>query len=351
MLFLIWADIVTIDYEALSIDVTLRVVGKSYDPYNPNRVTVEIGNYINSLEDALYRIQTTTVVKDKLYNGIKIGPEYGFEAVRSDKKARAFFKSDGFAMQSGDGSGGNWTDRLYFDPLTGQYVFRGTVIINDGDISDLFSGIDSDMNLLVDEVDSLDGATVKKDAVYNGVRIGPTYGFEAVRSDKKARAYFRSDGFKMQSGDGSGSSWEDRLFFDPVSGTYKFIGTVYINRLYAGSPGAPGSYVEMSETGLKLFNASGQLKAEFSFTSDGYDYPFLGLGSGTGDAASKGLFKKFSNGLWIGNSAPAEVNETFVPQSGYSGFFVNFTEHKVYVVNGTNMQNVYTGEAIAKFGG
>jgi hypothetical protein len=46
-------DVVTLDYEALDIDVTLRVVGKSYDPYNPNRVSVEIGNYINSLEDDL----------------------------------------------------------------------------------------------------------------------------------------------------------------------------------------------------------------------------------------------------------------------------------------------------------
>lgn len=120
-------DVVTLDYSALSICASLRVVSKAHDPYNPNSVTVEIGNYINSLEDDLYRIETQAVKKDALMNGTRIGPEYGFEAVRNDKLARTFFRSDGFKMQSGDGSGTNWTDRIYFDPVTGKYVFDGTL--------------------------------------------------------------------------------------------------------------------------------------------------------------------------------------------------------------------------------
>lgn len=107
-------DVVTIDYDALDIDVSLRVVSKAYDPYNPNNVTVEIGNYVNSLEDDLYRIETQAVRKDALMNGTRIGPEYGFEAVRNDKKARAYFRADGMSMQSGDGSG-IWTDRLKYE--------------------------------------------------------------------------------------------------------------------------------------------------------------------------------------------------------------------------------------------
>lgn len=117
-------DVVTLDYDALDIDVSLRVVSKAYDPYNPNSVTVEIGNYVNSLEDDLYRIETQAIKKDALMNGTRIGPEYGFEAVRNDKLARAFFRSDGFKMQSGDGEG-NWTDKIYFDPVEGTYIFDG----------------------------------------------------------------------------------------------------------------------------------------------------------------------------------------------------------------------------------
>lgn len=122
-------DVVTLDYEALDIDASLRVVSKAQDPYNPNNVTIEVGNYVNSLEDDLYRIETQAVKKDALMNGTRIGPEYGFEAVRNDKLARAYFRSDGMALQSGDGSGTTWTDRLKYeyDSETGEttLVFNG----------------------------------------------------------------------------------------------------------------------------------------------------------------------------------------------------------------------------------
>ena len=107
-------DTVTLDYERLDIAVTLRVVSLSVNPYDKRVLSLEVGNYANALEDDLYRIETSTVVKDKLYNGTRIGPEFGFEAVRSDKKARAYFNSTNLAMQAGDGSG-NWTNKLYYD--------------------------------------------------------------------------------------------------------------------------------------------------------------------------------------------------------------------------------------------
>lgn len=122
-------DTVVLDYSALDIAAELRVLGKSYDPYNPNNVAIEIGNYTNSLEDDLYRIETESVSKDTLMNGCRIGPKYGFEAVRNDKKARAFFKSDGMKFQTGDGTGNTWTDKLYYaaDTDTGnvELFFNG----------------------------------------------------------------------------------------------------------------------------------------------------------------------------------------------------------------------------------
>ena len=123
-------DVVQLDYSAMSNGASLRVVSKAHAPYNPNSVTVEIGNYINSLEDDLYRIETQAVKKDALMNGTRIGPEYGFEAVRNDKKARAYFKSDGMAFQAGDGSGENWVDKIYFDPVLGKYIFDGELSAN-----------------------------------------------------------------------------------------------------------------------------------------------------------------------------------------------------------------------------
>ncbi|HWQ89527.1 MAG TPA: hypothetical protein VN374_06095 [Desulfitobacteriaceae bacterium] len=131
-------DEIRIDYDELDIDIALRVVSISYDPYNPQRVKpiIEIGNYINALEDSLYRIATSTVSKDAVYNGCRIGPEYGFEVVLSDNMARSFFNSTAFKMQKGDGSGTNWVDVLYFDPVTQTYVFVGTIAMGAGSTID-----------------------------------------------------------------------------------------------------------------------------------------------------------------------------------------------------------------------
>jgi len=90
---------------------------------------IELANFISGVEDQMYRIKARTVTKDKLYYGAKIGPENGFECIRSDNKARAYFNADNFVMQSGDGTGNNWTNKLYFDPSTGQYTFDGKITL------------------------------------------------------------------------------------------------------------------------------------------------------------------------------------------------------------------------------
>ncbi|HRS66157.1 MAG TPA: phage tail protein, partial [Spirochaetia bacterium] len=120
-------DVVTLDYDSLDIDVSLRIVSKSWDPYNPNNVTIEVGNYVNSLEDDLYRIETNMLAKGKTYYGARISADNGFESIRSDKMARGVFNADLFALQVGDGSGSNWTNKLYFDPVTGKYIFDGAL--------------------------------------------------------------------------------------------------------------------------------------------------------------------------------------------------------------------------------
>lgn len=98
----------------LNIHEFLRVVRINYNPYNDMATSFDFASYKNGLADSLYNIITDSVGKDKYYNGCRIGPEFGFEAVRNDKCARAYLRSDGLCMQSGDGSGTTWKDRLYY---------------------------------------------------------------------------------------------------------------------------------------------------------------------------------------------------------------------------------------------
>ena len=115
----------------LYISEQLRVTSFTYNPYNIAEITLKIGNYINTLASNLYQIETTSVTKEKIYNGCKIGPENGFEAIQSDKMARAIFNSTSLKMQKGDGTGENWEDVLFFDPIAGTYKFVGEIVLED----------------------------------------------------------------------------------------------------------------------------------------------------------------------------------------------------------------------------
>ena len=67
------------------------------------------------------------------------------------------------------------------------------------------------------------------------------------------------------------------------------------------------------------------------------------------DSGNVGLMKKFHNGMWYGNSVPKDAIGDFTGMTGASGMFINTNENKAYVVAGKEMQNIYTGEAIARF--
>lgn len=70
------------------------------------------------------------------------------------------------------------------------------------------------------------------------------------------------------------------------------------------------------------------------------DYPHILLGNSDG---AVGMVKKFYNGLWVGNSVPRYASGNFEGMAGASGFFINTRTGVSYVVNGTEMKDVYAG--------
>lgn len=120
-------DTIRIIDRAMNIDLLNKVVKTSYNPIKSINSKLEIANSIELLTDKVTKIQRDTLAKGKTYHGIRISPDTGFESIRSDKLARGIFNSDTFALQSGDGSGENWTSKLYFDPLAGKYIFDGVL--------------------------------------------------------------------------------------------------------------------------------------------------------------------------------------------------------------------------------
>lgn len=119
-------DTVDIIDEELQIHEQQRIIEYSYSPKRRINSSVVIANHIGGIQDTIYRIQTTTVGKDKWMYGVKIGPDEGIVIERYDKMARSVWNADEFRMQKGDGSG-SYTDALYFDPINEEYEFTGVV--------------------------------------------------------------------------------------------------------------------------------------------------------------------------------------------------------------------------------
>jgi len=219
---------------------------------------------------------------------------------------------------------------------------------------------------------------VAKGKNYYGVKITADHGLNIERADGTANVKMNADEFAMQAVDGEGRM-QNRIYFDPITGDYKFIGNVSINggdinigdnfrvdqqgnaylagdatiyggKYYAGRPEDAEGFSQMTADGFVVYNGEEEVKLRFGYTSQGEDFPFVQLGSGSGAQTDYGLIKKFSDGLWIGNSDPADASGNFQAKVGYNGMFFKFEDNTAYIVHDTQMRNIYTGAAIAKFG-
>lgn len=111
----------------LGIDEEQRIISYTYSPRRRINSKVVISNAITGIKDTVVNLKKTTIIKDKVYNGTRIGPEVGFEAIRSDKLARTVMNAtEGIKIQKGNGSGSGWTDVVYMD-TEGNGVFSGKI--------------------------------------------------------------------------------------------------------------------------------------------------------------------------------------------------------------------------------
>ena len=110
--------------DEIGVDASLRVVSLEYDPKDKRNLKVELSNRTKDVADDLTVIEKEKVTKDAIYNGVQVGPENGFVAERSDKKARAIFNAtEGISIQTGDGTG-DYVDTVYID-TDGNAKFAG----------------------------------------------------------------------------------------------------------------------------------------------------------------------------------------------------------------------------------
>lgn len=123
-------DEVLLIQKDLGIQTSLRIVRLGYNPYLPIEASIELANFVPSLADDAYRIETTKVTADKVYNGAKIGPEEGVVVTRSDNKIKTVLNAtEGISINKDNE--GTWV-KMFFVDLDGNVIAEGIVTAHHG---------------------------------------------------------------------------------------------------------------------------------------------------------------------------------------------------------------------------
>ncbi|NLD46409.1 MAG: hypothetical protein GX660_04320 [Clostridiaceae bacterium] len=194
-------DTVYIIDEKTGLNVENRIVSMIYNPLFRKNTKVEIANKIELFTDKITKIERETVAKNKLYNGIRISPDNGFEAIRSDELVKSTMNATkGFEIAIKNELGeyipafyaqiNNGKARLF---LTGNAVIAGHIT---GGTIDLGDG-----TFTVDE----EGNMTAKSGTYEG-----DINIESL--DKLSKSVIKSNEMAFQSGDGLGN-YKNRLYY------------------------------------------------------------------------------------------------------------------------------------------
>lgn len=109
-------------------------------------------------------------------------------------------------------------------------------------------------------------------------------------------------------------------------------GTLYAGNVYEG-------YCRMTSSGLNIVNDDGSNVCGIGWYPGHYNLPYVVLGAGVDDVGTnQGLIKKYSRGIWIGDSDGIFDSNEQLPTSG-TGIFIDFVANKVYkYINGTQTE-------------
>lgn len=136
--------------------------------------------------------------------------------------------------------------------------------------------------------------------------------------------------------------------------------------VYTGQVGGENdadSYIAIDGNELQVFDAEGlpTVKIGQNRTNANVQLPYIKLLSrltGGSELDSAGIVLRTQKGIWIGNeklnfaaTSGAGISDIGVSlTSNSAGIFINTANGKITLYNGTQGSDIYTGEAIAKFG-
>ena len=134
--------------------------------------------------------------------------------------------------------------------------------------------------------------------------------------------------------DGEDAELPDYIHSTYIDSTTIKSPTIYGGTLYAGNRWE--GYCRMTSSGLNVVGDTGSNICGIGWYPGYYNLPYVVLGAGVDDVGTdQGLIKKYTHGIWIGDSDSLFASNEAVPTSG-TGIFVDFVDGKIYkYINGT----------------
>ena len=302
-------DAVSISYTSLDIDTTTRVITLDYDPFHPWAISMVTGDYVPDFTGAVSAALEARLKEGEPYYGVTISRADGIKIERSDGDSEALFNSDVFAMRAL--IDGTMKDRIYFDPVRGDYVFDGALGADAIFTESLYAELGYVAELTVDRLttsrrvrkyllgDTSDDNYIHIQDNYIRFMTGSVISSNVLDTEEGQHLltqnglYIATEQSNTQLVVQVTNRYGDRLYWqrEPVSVTADGYPMDEDNKqIYATT--------ELTDWPVFSFAYTEQIKAEYAFHEDGeYYVPEIVLGAGDEHGNSKGYVRKSQTGL------------------------------------------------------
>jgi hypothetical protein len=348
-------DVVKVYDYKLGIDIETRILSISKS-ISEETGDVEIGNFIPDFVDSVNQIERSTVHKERLYNGIRIGPENGFEAIRSDKKARTTMNAtEGIKIDLGDGEG-NYAPVFYVTiegeeaklNLKGNAEFTGQVLASLISASNIEGG-SIDIGNGVFTVDNAGRMSATSAYIQGLIEASEFIGGKIIitnEAETERVILCAEEGFRFQAWDenaGEEGEWIDSIWMEDGKG--KFFGEIISSTITGGliRTAESGRRIEISENQIRCYNDDGELHGLVTNNSSGnfgdwdfYDngtlvfrvYNTLGGGGVSLIPENEASLVVGREGYILGLNGNIVLNERIVPSIASKTAGINYGENE-----------------------
>lgn len=290
-------DAVTIKYSSLNLNTETRVISLDYDPFHPWIISMVTGDFIPNFTGAVSSALEARLKEGQPYYGVTIDRENGIKIERSDGLSEALFNSDLFTMRAK--IGGTMKDRIYFDPIKGDYVFDGALGANAVFTDSLYAEQGDIAELTVDRL-----STSRRVRLYNLRNTGDDNFLEIqdnyLRLITGTVIYDSGSPLTEQATNrnGQGLYWSEIPYSINTQG-YPLDEDG--NQIYATTDEpTPGEGETLDQYKVMVYQYTELVKSELAFFNESGTYvPMLIMGAGDNNGRTKGILHKAADGFDI----------------------------------------------------